>query len=77
MARSTTQAPAVHLGDPRNPIIVRHEGDRTIIEFDHTFRAPETTGKGNRRIASSLGNKEVITPDGASFIIGLNAYAQG
>ena len=73
MPRGTTPI-AMPLGDSRNPVMVRHEGDRTIVEFDHTYLAPEATEKGNHRIASTLGNKEVVTADGTRFHLSLNAY---
>ena len=61
----------VSLGDLRNPLSISVDDDGIVtIRFDSTYTAPERTEKGNARVASTLGNKE-ITP---GLFLGLNAY---
>jgi len=47
------------------------DGKKLVITIDMAYRGV-TTDKGNTRVASTLGNKEV--PGSGGVMLGLNAY---
>ena len=67
MPKTTTQ-----LGDLANPIEATLDGDMLTLRINLAYRSSTVTAKGNVRIASTLGNKEVLP----FVFIGVNAYAK-